>query len=445
MEKQAKEKGKKKLSWWKILLIVLLSMVIIFVGFSYGMIRYFVGDTLSFKGILSMMSYGGFDLPEGFRNFVLDVDRSYPGLPELLVAEDGNPVTTPEEFAARREEMLSLYETYLYGEIPADGFEVAFSVEESGEALDGAALREQVRITVSNEYGSSDAMLLIYTPANAESCGVFIGENFSGNTAVWNDPQILPSVCQGDSVEPGQEAGSWPVDQIIASGYGVATMYYGDWADDNADTYRDNLLHLFPDRNCTAYTAWAFGLIRGVDYLDQMEQVDMDAIATVGHSRLARVSLWAGANDTRVDLVTGSCGGGLLRSPLFAKIDPDSTSSHWFTQGYFSYEGRDKELPVDIHMLYALCADRHLYISMGAQDLASDPVATYDAVQKAKQVWGDIYGMEVIPDGTYADLIPDVPQFSEGVAVHVHAGGHAITAEDWQNYIRYMEQYVVAK
>ena len=57
-------------------------------------------------------------------------------------------------------------------------------------------------------------------------------------------------------------------------------------------------------------------------------------------------------------------------------------------------------------------------------------------------MWRDIYGQNVIPDGGYADLIPGTPQFSEGLAVHVHAGGHAITAEDWMHYIRYMEEYV---
>mgnify|MGYP002512655646 FL=1 len=438
---QAKQ-GKKKLPWWAKLLIVLLAAVIVFLGFSYGMIRYFVGDTLSFKGILSMVSYGGFDLPEGFRNFVLDVDRSYPGLPELLVNEAGDAVGTPDQYEARREEMLSLYETYMYGVTPADGFDTAFTVVESGTALNGKAERQQIRITVSNEHGSSDAMLLVYTPANAENYGMFVGLNFSGNTAVWNDEAILPSSAQDSVGERGSESGSWPVDLIIESGYGLATMYYGDWAEDNQETYLDQVLRLFPEENCTAFSAWAFGIMRGIDYLAQLEQVDMDAIGTAGHSRLARVSLWAGACDERIDLVTASCGGGLVRSPLFAKIDTDGTSGHWFTDDYFAYEGRDEELPVDIHMLYALIADRNLYISIGQQDLASDPKATWDALQKAKVVWQNIYGIEVIPDGTYEDVIPDLPVFSEGIAVHVHSDGHLLTAADWQNYIAYMDNFV---
>ena len=205
------------------------------------------------------------------------------------------------------------------------------------------------------------------------------------------------------------------------------------------------MLKLFPEETCTAFSAWAFGIMRGIDYLEQIEQVDPNAIGTAGHSRLARVSLWAGACDPRIDLVTASCGGGLVRSPLFAKIDTDGTSNHWFTPAYYSYEGRDQELPVDIHMLYALIADRNLYISIGQQDLASDPKATWDALQEAKVVWKDIYHKEVIPDSTYEKVTPDQPVFSEGVAVHVHDEGHLMTTEDWQHYITYMKTFVNPK
>ena len=435
----------KRFPWWAKLLMVVLAVVIVFLCFSYGMIRYFVGDTLGFKGILSMVSYGGFELPEGFRNFVLDVDRSYPGLPQLLTNNAGEPVKTLEEYDARRAEMLDLYETYMYGVTPTEGFNTEFNLVESGFLLDGKIQRHQVRITVSNEYGSNDAMLLIYAPAKAEKYGMFIGLNFSGNTAVWTDEKILPSVTQGEIGERGGESSNWPIELLIDSGFGLATMYYGDWAEDNQETYRNQVLKLFPEETCTAFSAWAFGIMRGIDYLEQIEQVDPNAIGTAGHSRLARVSLWAGACDPRIDLVTASCGGGLVRSPLFAKIDTDGTSNHWFTPAYYSYEGRDQELPVDIHMLYALIADRNLYISIGQQDLASDPKATWDALQEAKVVWKDIYHKEVIPDSTYEEVTPDQPVFSEGVAVHVHDEGHLMTTEDWQHYITYMKTFVNPK
>ena len=38
-----------------------------------------------------------------------------------------------------------------------NGFETSFEVVEEGEALDGAALRRQVKLTVTTDKGSSDA------------------------------------------------------------------------------------------------------------------------------------------------------------------------------------------------------------------------------------------------------------------------------------------------
>ena len=57
---------KKRLPLWAKLLIALLVLIIGFLGFAYGTIRYFVGDSLGFKGTLAMVGYGGFDIPNGF-------------------------------------------------------------------------------------------------------------------------------------------------------------------------------------------------------------------------------------------------------------------------------------------------------------------------------------------------------------------------------------------
>ena len=209
---------------------------------------------------------------------------------------------------------------------------------------------------------------------------------------------------------------------------GVATMLYSDWAADDMETYCERLLDLFDTENVTAFTAWAFGYSRALDYLCQLPEINQDAIATVGHSRIARVSLWAGAQDERIDMVTASCGGGSLRSDVAGRIVTDGTSNHWFTEQYFQFEGRDEEIPVDMNVLYALTADRHLYISMGATDLASDPLSMVDMLQDAKQVWSKIYGIDVIDDVTYYDLKPDTAVMSPAVGMHVHTGGHMMNA-----------------
>lgn len=435
--------AKKKMAWWKILLIVLLVILVLFcgmVGFSVFMIKKFTGDSLSIRGMMAMAGYGGFDLPDWYCRLVLGNSHEYPGLPEILTDRTGKAVETEEDYEKRRLELLEAYEKNMYGKTPAEGFETSFEVVESGDALDGKAMRQQVKITVTTEKGSCDAMLLLYLPKSDDPRGVFVGENFGGNTMIWTDGEILPSVTQENAEHASADSADlWPVEDIVGRGYGVATMCYLDWGADDKDTYRERLLCLFDDEDTTAFSAWAFGISRAVDYLSTLDGVDMENIASVGHSRLARVSLWAGACDERISLVTASCGGGSVRSEVSGRIMDDGNSSHWFSKTYFTYENRDEEFPVDMNVLYALAAPRRLYVSMGSGDLAADPFSMVDMLQDAKKVWKDVYGMEVIDDFPYYDLVRGEAVMSEGVGLHVHQGGHKMDAGDWEKYVDYMD------
>ncbi len=404
-------KKKKRLPWWAVTLIVLFGLIIVFVVFSLAMIRFFTGDSLTIQGTLAMVSYGGFELPGWYKNLVLNVDRSYPGLPELS--------PDPKD----RNQMLNLYERYMYGRTPTEGFETVFTELSREDIFGETAEKRIVRITVSNERGVFETNMMVLLPKEVKRIPVFIGENFAGNEAAFTN-------------------GEWPFEMILRQGFGVVTMGYTDWAQDNTETYRDGILRLFDDDTLSAFSAWAFGISRGIDYLETLPEVDMSRIASVGHSRLARVSLWVGACDERIILVTGSCGSGLLRSPVMGRITSNGTSNHWYTPAYLAYEGRDEELPVDMHTLFALAAGRHLFISIGENDLASDPVSMVDALQIAKAVWRDGYGMEVIPDSNYEEIPVDVPVVSEGIGVNVHSGGHLFTSGDWQSYIDYMNTFV---
>ena len=44
---------------------------------------------------------------------------------------------------------------------------------------------------------------------------------------------------------------------------------------------------------------WAYGASRVMDYLQTREDIDREHIAIIGHSRLGKTSLWAGAQDER--------------------------------------------------------------------------------------------------------------------------------------------------
>ena len=191
-----------------------------------------------------------------------------------------------------------------------------------------------------------------------------------------------------------------------------------------------------------AIGAWAWGTSRVVDYILQDDRFANDKIATIGVSRAGKTSLWCGAQDERIGAVISTvsgCGGAsLLREKTGEHIRNMSKQfPHWTCDKYAEYAEKEDELPIDQHMLLALCAPRPLYLSDAIEDEWADPHKAFEAAQLASEVY-EVYGKP----GLRGDVFPEVHHpLTEGtIAYHVRTGGHGLILYDWQQYIPFLNR-----
>lgn len=439
-------KKKCKFHWWFIPVGFLVLILILMVG-----LVCFMRSVLPWQNLVAATSNVQLELSEKMRSFALSGQRDYSTLPDPLVSADGTAITTTGEFEARRAEILELFREYVYGALPEEGFSTSFEIVEEGEALNGTAIRKQIKITVTTEKGSSDALMLLYIPKQDTPAPVVIGLNSNGNHAALDDEAILPSYAfdteDGSWTEKrGEKAYRWNIEDSLSRGYAVATIYSGDFAPDSSKTYSSRVISLFDEEEFMAVSAWSFGLMRAVDYMMEDEAIDSGHIAVVGHSRLGKAAVWAGANDERIGLVisndSGNTGASLSRGNHGETVKSINLAfPHWFCSRYAEYGNNENALPVDQNLLLAAIAPRQLYVASAESDLWADPQGAYNSLQSAKSAFA-LYGLEVIGDEEPA---VDSAFFCESMGYHVRSGWHDMLAEDWQFYLDYMDQYFLSK
>jgi hypothetical protein len=376
-------------------------------------------------------------------------------LPNPLVSNDGQRVADAETWRdKRRREIVHLFEKYVYGKAPPKPQGVIGTARSPVDrsALGGTAIRKEVTV----KPGKID--VLIYLPKKSKGpIPVFLGLNFDGNHTIHSDPGITPSNVQKlGSQQPGKpsrgavamargsNAHRWPIEKIHARGYGVATAWYGDIEPDMPGRLRDGVrgLYLKPGQDSVgddewgAIAAWAWGLSRIMDYLQSDPDIDSRHVAVIGHSRLGKTALWAGALDERFALVISNdsgCGGASLARRQFGETPARICTAfpHWFCKNYVNYAFHVNDLPVDQHMLMALIAPRPLYIASAEEDLWADPHGEFLSAKGADPVYR-LLGTEGLP----AAEMPAVQHPVAGtVSYHIRHGKHDVTDYDWQQYL----------
>jgi len=377
-------------------------------------------------------------------------------LPDPLMFTNGKPVRTAKEWLnKRRPEIVRLFEENQFGRSPAKPKGLTFDVFDKGTpAFEGKALRRQVTVYFTPDRNGPKMDLLIYLPAGAKKkVPVLLNLSFMPNSSVVTDPGVKPGEMWGKEKKrvpapKGMNFGRITVEPLLARGFGVATVYYGDIDPDFAGGVQLGVrkLYLKPGQSepepgeWGSIAAWAWGVSRALDYLETDKGVDAKRVGIFGISRLGKTVLWAGAHDPRIALVIASCsgeGGASLSRRNYGELvkHMNLRFGYQFCANYQKWGDHPDQMPMDSHMLVALMAPRPVLLQTGDKDFWSDPKGEFLAAVAASPVF-KLFGKQ----GVGTDQMPAAGQYLPGIpGYYMHAGGHGTVPSDWDVFLKFLE------
>jgi hypothetical protein len=385
-------------------------------------------------------------------------------LPDPLKLNDGKPVRNAKTwYTKRRPEIIEMFETQQYGRDPGRPADERFEVTETGTALNGKAIREQVTISFSKDESWPRIHLLIYLPAGeSKPVPIFFTINFGAMQNAVDDPAITPDKVWDPKTNTrtpppkGRGFGRIDIEPLLDAGFGVATFYYGDVDPDYPAGFSNGIRahYLKPGQTERApdewgsIAAWAWGMSRVEDYFETDKKIDSKRVAIHGVSRLGKTVMWAGAHDERFAVVIASCsgeGGAALShrnyGETIAHLTAPSRYPYQFAANYAKYAGFPDTAPMDANLLVALIAPRPLLLQTGSTDQWSDPKGEFLAAVEA----GPVYKL-LGKDGLDIAVWPAANQpVLHDLGYYMHEGGHGMVPDDWEIYIRFLKMHLQPK
>jgi hypothetical protein len=386
-------------------------------------------------------------------------------LPDPLKTRDGRVVPTASEWEhVRKPELRGLFEQIMFGSYPEKpAHVVGRTLFEDRKAFTGQGTLREVELNVGPP-NLPKIYLLIATPNADHPVACFVGPNFGGNHLRTDDERVrLPTAWMPDGyvgvvdhratdAGRGKQADGWdiwPLEDAVKRGYAIATFYCGDVQPDKPDMLdgipavaappSDKLDSAAPG----AIMWWAWGIHRAVDFLVTDPSIDAKRIAVVGHSRLGKTALLAGAFDDRIALTIphhAGCGG----SGPSRHDDPKAETvaiitkkfPHWFGPRFSTFGADPASLPFDQNCLVALCAPRAVLFTSASEDLWSNPSGQFEVLKATSPVY-KLLGVDGLAAETWPK--PGDPLVPSRLGYWIRPGKHSLLPADWQIFMDFAD------
>lgn len=360
-------------------------------------------------------------------------------LPKILETSGGDPVTTVNQWRyQRRPEIVNTFAEHVYGQMPKDFDSIEFNiVKENSSAIDGSATAKEVDIIISRNGNTLPIRLNLLIPNDSEKpVPVTVLMNHRG-------PENM------DITRESKED-FWPAETILQRGYAAAVYNVEDVADDDPETYTEDLLEtLYPEQigkadGMMALSAWGWGAMRVMDYLETDNDIDQQKSMLIGHSRGGKSALWTGANDERWGIIvaneSGAVGAALSKRKFGETVEIINNGfPYWFTPNFEEFNQNESEMPFDQHMLVSTIAPRGVYITAAEEDQWADPRGMYEALLHASEVYEKIYGISV----PLNERMPAInnPTDNPYTAYHIRDGEHDLKLYDWIQFLNFADRH----
>jgi len=434
--------------------------------------------------------YNGNETAPGHANYDETLANPCPQLPDILVTKAGRKVTTAETWwKQRRPEIAEDFEREVYGRLPKNIPGVQWKVEITDREFVGripVIAKKLVGHVDNSSYPliNVDINMVLVLPANVKGpvpvLMMFgrpslpapaqpspadldkINTSFK-EMMIKNDPSLkevfdrypaynpVTRLPGPNFFAPAPNGDSPPTEQLLAAGWGYATIEPNSIQADNGSGLTKGIIGLVnkgqprkPD-DWGALRAWAWGAARGLDYLETEPLVDARKVGIEGVSRYGKAALVTLAFEPRFAAgLIGSSGkgGATLHRRVFGEGVENLTGGggyHWMAGNYLKYGTEESsfgrktgcDLPVDSHELIALCAPRLVFISYGIPEKGDarwlDQQGSWEATVAAGSVFKLLGTKDLGISNNY--LTEKMPPVLNGLldgqlAWRQHDGGH---------------------